>query len=152
MFGERLTPERPFPYHHDKQMYAIPGRPDTPTLPRSDLAGRDRSDRDRVGPWRLRESAAWRVRWVVLAAVAVTLLALGYVRAADPGWPGPASGDGAGRAYQTVTVAPGDTLWTIAASHCPDSDPRQKVGEIEGANGLAGPTIEPGQRLRLPAG
>lgn len=170
LFVERLTPERPFPYHHNKQMYAIPGRSDTPSLPRSDGSDRrpawaftDRATERRTGwasdrategrPWRLRESVAWRLRWVALAAVAVALLALGYARAADPGWPGPAgAGAGGGGAYQTVTVAPGDTLWTIAANHYPDADPRQKVGEIERANGLAGPAIEPGQRLKLPAG
>jgi nucleoid-associated protein YgaU len=103
--------------------------------------------------WRLRESAAWRLRWVALAAVAVALLALGYTRAADPGWPATAGdGAGGGGAYQTMTVAPGDTLWTIAVSRYPDADPRRKVGEIERANGLAGPAIEPGQRLRLPPG
>src|SRR6266700_5455610 len=138
MFVERLTPERPFSYDHDKQMYVL-HRSDAHSLPRSDMAR----------PWRLRESALWRVRWAILALAATAMLGLGYARAADPGWPGAAGVGGGG--YQTITVAQGDTLWTIATRRYPDADPRQKVGEIERANGLAGPVIEPGQRVQLPA-
>ncbi len=120
-------------------MYVLHGRPDASSLPRSEL----------VRPWSLRESVLWRARWVLLAVAAVAMLGLGYARAADPGWPGASEGGGGG--YDTVTVAQGDTLWTIATRRYPDADPRQKVGEIERANGLAGPVIEPGQRLKLPA-
>jgi LysM repeat protein len=84
---------------------------------------------------------------VLLAAVAAALLALAYASAAGVG---PAAGDGGPVRYDTVTVAPGDTLWAIATRHYPDADAREKVGEIEQANGLSGPIIEPGQRLKLP--
>jgi LysM repeat protein len=50
-----------------------------------------------------------------------------------------------------VTVAAGDTLWSIAARRYPDADPREKVFQIEQLNHLAGPTIVPGERLRVPA-
>ncbi|HEX6489610.1 MAG TPA: LysM peptidoglycan-binding domain-containing protein [Candidatus Dormibacteraeota bacterium] len=49
-------------------------------------------------------------------------------------------------------VQPGDTLWSIAAARYPDSDVRQKVGDIERDNGLSSPMIVPGEVLRLPAG
>jgi nucleoid-associated protein YgaU len=118
-------------------MYVLHSRTEASSLPRSEL----------VRPWSLRESAVWRARWALLAVAAAAMLGLGYAHAADPAWSG-ASGGGR---YQTVTVAQGDTLWTIATRRYPDADPRQKVGEIERANGLAGPVIEPGQRLKLPA-
>jgi LysM repeat protein len=52
--------------------------------------------------------------------------------------------------YTVVVVQPGDTLWAIAAAHYPGDDVRVRVDDIEQANGLAGPTIEVGQTLKLP--
>ena len=54
-------------------------------------------------------------------------------------------------AYTTVVVQSGDTLWSIASEHYPEDDVRVRVDDIEQANGLAGPTIEVGQTLRLPS-
>ncbi len=68
------------------------------------------------------------------------LLAIGLARSAIGGAPG---------AYETVTVQPGDTVWSIAAQHYPQSDTRAKVGEIERDNSLSGPELHPGQRLKL---
>ena len=42
-----------------------------------------------------------------------------------------------------------DTLWTIASAHYA-GDPREGVWRIQQANGLAGATVRPGQRLVLP--
>ena len=50
----------------------------------------------------------------------------------------------------TVVVQPGDTLWAIAAQHYPGDDVRDRVQDIEAANGLQGPQIEAGETLRLP--
>jgi len=55
-------------------------------------------------------------------------------------------------AYDTVTVRPGDSVWTIAAQRYPGADTRDKVGEIMSANGLHDPTLFPGRQLRVPAG
>ena len=101
---------------------------------------------ERVGRWHLRD-ALWRVRWAFLGAAVAALLGAGYARiavASSAGSPVPV-------AAETVTVAPGDTLWDIASRRYPDADPRQKVFEIEQLNGLGGPTIEAGQHLRVPA-
>src|SRR5438132_9732459 len=96
---------------------------------------------------RLEATLLWRSRWVVAALFVVALLALAYGRSAGVGPLAPETGragpvGGAGGRYETVTVARGDTLWTIAARRYPDADPRQMVGEIESANGLADPAIE----------
>jgi LysM repeat protein len=56
---------------------------------------------------------------------------------------------GAGH-QQTVIVRPGDTLWSIASAHYA-GDPREGVWKIQHRNHLAGDTIEPGERLVLPA-
>jgi hypothetical protein len=51
--------------------------------------------------------------------------------------------------YDRVVVAPGDTLWGIAAEHY-GGDPRARVDQIMRANHLASPTLVPGQTLRVP--
>ena len=53
--------------------------------------------------------------------------------------------------YATVVVHPGDTLWSIAASHTANtSDVQDTIDRISEVNHLAGASIEPGQRLRVP--
>ena len=46
-------------------------------------------------------------------------------------------------------VRPYDTLWSIAAAHYA-GDAREAVWRIERANRMAGPSISPGEVLRLP--
>src|SRR2546423_3520310 len=105
-------------------------------------------DHDAVRPWRLAGTLVWRARWVLLAVAAAGLLAVGYAREAAGS---PLLGGSVPAAAETVSVAPGDTLWGIARARYPDADTRQKVFEIEQLNGLRGPTIMAGQRLRVPA-
>jgi LysM repeat protein len=52
--------------------------------------------------------------------------------------------------YTKVVVQPGDTIWSIAATHYPSDDVRARVDDIERANGMSGPRIEAGETLRLP--
>ncbi|MDQ2690112.1 MAG: LysM peptidoglycan-binding domain-containing protein [Chloroflexota bacterium] len=53
-------------------------------------------------------------------------------------------------AFETVTVASGDSLWGIAADIAPGADPRDVVDAIVRLNALDGPIV-PGQQLALPA-
>jgi LysM repeat protein len=78
-----------------------------------------------------------------LALAACGLLGLAYIRAAMENRPP--------QQVQTVTVAPGDTLWDIASQRYPDADARLKVRQIEQLNQLDRPTIVPGQHLKVPA-
>jgi hypothetical protein len=55
---------------------------------------------------------------------------------------GPAQGD-------TVVVAAGDTVWSIASAHY-RGDPRPHVEAILAANRLSTPIVRPGQALWLP--
>jgi LysM repeat protein len=53
--------------------------------------------------------------------------------------------------YATITVQPGDTLWSIAAAHTSaNSDVQELVDRISDANHLQAATLQPGQRLRIP--
>ncbi len=51
--------------------------------------------------------------------------------------------------YDRLVVAPGDTLWGIAAAHY-GGDPRVRVDQIIRVNHLTSPTLVPGQTLRIP--
>jgi LysM repeat protein len=102
----------------------------------------------RARRWHLQDTPLWRMRWGLLAAGAAALLVVGYAREAATS---PLVRGATPAAAATVTVAPGDTLWDIASRRYPGADVRQKVYEIEQLNGLSGPAIETGQRLRVPA-
>lgn len=101
---------------------------------RQDLArSRNRLQRRRVG----------RKGWGFLIKVAVLTLLVGAVMTqvvlGTAGVRGPA-----------VVVQPGQTLWGIASSHYPSSDPRAAIAAIESANHLENSQINPGERLLLP--
>jgi LysM repeat protein len=64
---------------------------------------------------------------------------------------GAAAGAGEGSTgMPVVTIAGGDTLWEIARSVRPRRDPRVEVAQIIRVNGLPGPVVHVGQRLRVP--
>ncbi len=52
--------------------------------------------------------------------------------------------------YTTVTVSPGDTLWSIAAAHSGTTDIQETIDRITEANHLGAATLQPGEHLRIP--
>jgi LysM repeat protein len=50
----------------------------------------------------------------------------------------------------SVVVQRGDTLWSIAERIAPNADPRATAADLMAVNGLASPSLEVGQELRLP--
>lgn len=92
---------------------------------------------------RRRSGAAVRLLFIVVLA-ALLVLALPRVvrvlaRAAEP------------PVAVTVTVAPGDSLWTIAERHAePGEDIRRVVHRIRRHNGLDGGLVHPGMVLQVP--
>ncbi|WP_104192359.1 LysM peptidoglycan-binding domain-containing protein [Cryobacterium sp. Y82] len=50
-----------------------------------------------------------------------------------------------------ITVEPGQTLWDLAEEISPAADPRDVVADIKRLNALSVETLQPGQRLEIPA-
>lgn len=65
--------------------------------------------------------------------------------------PAAVSSDRAGAALETVTVMPGDNLWTIATTAAPEADPYQTMSRIADLNSLQGRELEVGTVLFVPA-
>lgn len=71
------------------------------------------------------------------------VLASGSVATDRPGTPEPT---------RVVQVAPGDTLWGIAASAADDGGVRSMIARIEELNALDSGMVVAGQRLLVPVG
>jgi nucleoid-associated protein YgaU len=80
-----------------------------------------------------------RLSGISAALIVVAILMLGFTPA-SPGASRP----------QHYTVRSGDSLWSIAASHYPNSDPRAAVYTIEHANHLGAAGLVAGERILLP--
>jgi len=88
----------------------------------------------------------------VMVALAALPLAAAVAFAALSGGSAIASGDAVVTAsFETVTVMPGDTLWSIAESIAPEADPRTVIGAIERLNALGAASLQVGQQLAIPA-
>ena len=112
---------------------------------------------DAVGPAH-RDSArgATRLRLTtrgrrVMLAIAATPLAVGIAFSVLAGGSALASGETAVPiSFETVTVMPGDTLWSLATTIAPAADPRDVVDDIIRLNNLPGGTIQVGSELSIP--
>lgn len=88
----------------------------------------------------------------VLLGLASVPLAAGIAFAAISGGSASASGDDvAAVSVETVTVMPGDTLWSIATTVAPGTDPREVIGDITRMNVLRSGELQIGQTLAIPA-
>ena len=56
---------------------------------------------------------------------------------------------GTAPSYEVVVVAPGETLWSVAAAYA-SGDVQGLVNEIREVNNLKGYDLQAGQRLRVP--
>jgi Tfp pilus assembly protein FimV len=53
--------------------------------------------------------------------------------------------------YATVTVQPGDTLWSIASAHTnANADVQETIDAISATNHLQASMLQPGEKLRIP--
>jgi Tfp pilus assembly protein FimV len=89
-----------------------------------------------------------RGRLLIVGAVMALMVLSGLIL-------GHGSSQAAGRDSQqatsrTLTVKPGDTLWSVAARIAPHSDPRLVVADIESRNHLIGGQVRAGEQLRVP--
>jgi LysM repeat protein len=56
---------------------------------------------------------------------------------------------GTAPSYEVVVVAPGETLWSVAAAYA-SGDVQGLVNEIREVNNLKGYDLQAGQKLRVP--
>ncbi len=89
----------------------------------------------------------------VLAALAALPAAVALSAAVISGGAALATRDDGAPAgsFETITVAPGDTLWSIAEEIAPASDPRDVVDAVVRLNALDGVTLVAGESLAIPA-
>ena len=76
-------------------------------------------------------------------------IVLGSVVSAKAG-AGTTSAPVAAGSFITVTVAPGETVWSLANRLSSGSDVRSRVSEIISVNSLASVDLSAGQKLRIP--
>lgn len=53
--------------------------------------------------------------------------------------------------FDTVTVMPGDSLWSIAQDIAPAHDPRDVIYDVMSLNALESAVVDAGQSLAIPA-
>ncbi|WP_345216083.1 LysM peptidoglycan-binding domain-containing protein [Georgenia halophila] len=81
------------------------------------------------------------------------LVAATAMSVAVGGWAGSAVAEPAPAAAETVTVAPGQTLWAVADANAgPGTDVRELVEQIVAINGLESTELHVGQQLQVPRG
>lgn len=93
-----------------------------------------------------RAERRWRPLLATAAAVCIAVVALGAVIG------GLAEGMAADVPSGTavVAVAPGESLWDVAARYAPESDPRAVVQRIEQLNGVSADDVTAGLALTVP--
>ena len=85
-------------------------------------------------------------RTFVVLSFAVVLASLFGLKAGA----GTTDAVGAPTSFIEVTVAPGDTLWSLAARMADGSDVRAMVDEISTVNSLESAELQAGQKVRIP--
>jgi LysM repeat protein len=87
-------------------------------------------------------------RTIVVLSLAVVMVA-GFAATSGANQEAPVAS--AGPSYSVVVVAPGETLWSVAAAYA-SGDVQGFVSEIREINNLKGYDLQAGQRLRVPLG
>ncbi|MBG6057468.1 LysM repeat protein [Cryobacterium sp. MP_M5] len=105
---------------------------------------------------RLHLTRRGRVVFTTLAAIPVAAVALalalnGGIAAAEGANAGAATVADVATVFDYVTIASGQSLWQLAETIAPTSDPRDVIAEIVSLNQLPSENVQPGQRLALPA-
>lgn len=98
---------------------------------------------------RLRITRRGRATLTVLAAVPVVAGALLFALNGGGAMADNSQADQA-QTFEYVTVHAGQSLWELAESVAPSSDPRDVISEIMTLNRLETATLSPGQLLAIP--
>jgi LysM repeat protein len=87
-------------------------------------------------------------RTIVVLSLAVVMVA-GFAATSGANQEAPVAS--AASSYSVVVVAPGETLWSVAAAYA-SGDVPGFINEIREINNLKGYDLQAGQRLRVPLG
>jgi LysM repeat protein len=87
-------------------------------------------------------------RTIVVLSLAVVMVA-GFAATSGANQEAPVAS--AAPSYSVVVVAPGETLWSVAAAYA-TGDVQGLINEIREVNNLKGYDLQAGQRLRVPLG
>ena len=85
-------------------------------------------------------------RTIVVLSLAVVMVA-GFAATSGANQEAPVAS--AAPSYSVVVVAPGETLWSVAAAYA-TGDVQGLINEIREVNNLKGYDLQAGQRLRVP--
>ena len=86
----------------------------------------------------------------VLGALLAAPIAVALVVSALSAAPAEAGSTVSTASFDHITVAPGESLWDLAAWIAPDADPRTVVSDLVALNQLSTTNVQPGQRLAIP--
>jgi LysM repeat protein len=86
-------------------------------------------------------------RTIVVLSLAVVMVS-GFAATSGANTAGSTSAE---PSYSIVVVAPGETLWSVAAAYA-SGDVQGLINEIREVNNLKGYDLQAGQRLRVPLG
>lgn len=86
----------------------------------------------------------------VLASVIALPLVFGTAAAVLNGGGAVATGTASTAEFRYVEVAAGESLWSLAETVAPQSDPREVIAAIVRLNGLPSADVQPGERLAIP--
>jgi LysM repeat protein len=89
-------------------------------------------------------------RTIVVLSLAVVMVA-GFAATSGANVAGSTSAASSEPSYSVVVVAPGETLWSVAAAYA-TGDVQGLINEIREVNNLKGYDLQAGQRLRVPLG
>ncbi len=87
-------------------------------------------------------------RTIVVLSLAVVMVA-GFAATSGANQEGPKAS--APATYYVVVVAPGETLWSVAAAYA-SGDVQGFINEIREINNLKGYDLQAGQKIRVPLG
>ena len=87
-------------------------------------------------------------RTIVVLSLAVVMVA-GFAATSGANVAGSTSAASSEPSYSVVVVAPGETLWSVAAAYA-TGDVQGLINEIREVNNLRGYDLQAGQRLRVP--
>jgi LysM repeat protein len=87
-------------------------------------------------------------RTIVVLSLAVVMVA-GFAATSGANVAGSTSAASSEPSFSVVVVAPGETLWSVAAAYA-TGDVQGLINEIREVNNLKGYDLQAGQRLRVP--